>query len=110
MKVTDRNEDGTRGELAGRAARCRGVALALGCLVAGVAQANVGVVAGAEQTLHGLLAFFADPENVRGLFGAAAGAVASVIAARPFNRARPAPPARRLPKSAPPAARPTDET
>lgn len=38
------------------------------------------------QAVHGVLGFFADPENVRGVFGAAAGALASVIAARPLGR------------------------
>ena len=98
MKVTDRNHTRVAGPFGVRRLR-RAAMLALGCLAAGAAHASVGAVAGAEQTLHGLQTFFADPANVRGLFGAAAGAVAAVLAARPFGRAR-------RPDS---AARPTDD-
>lgn len=65
----------------------RVAALAGGALVACTAHAgpaDLGV-----QAVHGILAFFAEPENVRGVFGAAAGALASVIAARPLNRRGP---------------------
>jgi branched-subunit amino acid ABC-type transport system permease component len=62
----------------------RGALLAGGVLAAFAASAGTGELAG--QTVHGILGFFADPENVRGVFGAAAGALASVIAARPLNR------------------------
>jgi hypothetical protein len=57
---------------------------AAGLLAASAAQAGTGELA--AQTVQGVLAFFADPENVRGVFGAAAGALASVLAARPLTR------------------------
>ena len=62
----------------------RGVLFAAGTLVGCSAWAGPAELA--VQTVHGVLAFFADPENVRGVFGAAAGALASVIAARPMTR------------------------
>ncbi len=83
----------------------RAACAAAGLAVAGVAHAHPGAIAGAEQSVQALLAFFADPENVRGAFGAAAGAIASVVAARPFNRRRPpSPPAAPRPPAAKPAA------
>ena len=62
----------------------RAVLLAAGTLVAGAAHAGPGELGVAA--VRGVLGFFADPENVRGVFGAAAGALASVIAARPLGR------------------------
>ncbi len=61
----------------------RAVVLVAGSLGACAAWAGPGELAG--QAVHGILGFFADPENVRGVFGAAAGALASVIAARPMT-------------------------
>lgn len=55
-----------------------------GTLVAFAAHAGPGELG--DETIQGVLGFFADPENVRGVFGAAAGALASVIAARPLSR------------------------
>jgi hypothetical protein len=72
----------TRPIVLARAARL--VLLAGGTLAAFAAQAGPGELA--ADAMHGVLGFFADPENVRGVFGAAAGALASVIAARPLNR------------------------
>jgi hypothetical protein len=48
--------------------------------------AHAGPAGLGAQALHGVLGFFADPENVRGVFGAAAGALGSVVAARPLTR------------------------
>jgi hypothetical protein len=61
----------------------RGALLAVGALATAAAWAGPGDLA--VQSMHGVLGFFADPENVRGVFGAAAGALASVIAARPLT-------------------------
>lgn len=61
----------------------RGALLATGVLAASAAWAGPAELA--VQTVHGVLGFFADPANVRGVFGAAAGALASVIAARPMT-------------------------
>jgi hypothetical protein len=72
----------TRPIVLARAARL--ALLAGGALAAFAAHAGPGELAAG--TVHGVLGFFADPENVRGVFGAAAGALASVIAARPLNR------------------------
>jgi hypothetical protein len=70
-----------------RIVRSRAVRVGLcaaGVLAAAAAQAGTGELA--AQTVQAVLTFFADPENVRGVFGAAAGALASVLAARPLNR------------------------
>jgi hypothetical protein len=72
----------TRPIVLARAARL--VLLTGGTLAAFAAHAGPGELA--ADAVHGVLGFFADPENVRGVFGAAAGALASVIAARPLNR------------------------
>jgi hypothetical protein len=58
--------------------------LAGGTLAAFAAHAGPGELG--VEAVRGVLGFFADPENVRGVFGAAAGALASVIAARPLSR------------------------
>jgi hypothetical protein len=64
----------------------RGALLAVGVLATAAAWAGPGDLA--VQSMRGVLGFFADPENVRGVFGAAAGALASVIAARPMTGGR----------------------
>lgn len=77
----DSNASTTRGRRVRTLGRMLAVASAT-LLAAGTAHAGTAELT--HQTLLGMLAYFADPENVRGMFGAAAGAVISILVARPF--------------------------
>lgn len=69
----------------------RAVRLVRGCALAATATlfagaAHAGTVEIAHLGLGGLSAYFADPENVRGVFGAAIGAIVSVVVAQTAAR------------------------